>query len=227
MSTSHPIDARPRGLPSEEEIRSLPTTPLRVMVSACLGGRPCTFDATSCGDHQVINELMALPNFHSVLFCPEEYAFGCPRELCNIVAGDGFAVLDGQARVETHDGQDWSEGMIRAADRMLEVAREERIDLAILLDISAACGTTTIYDGHRDNKNYRKGPGVCAARLMEAGIGVMSQRDFGSLEILRNHLDPTHRVDESAYDHHRSSWYIEYFELVDITHPLGYPTIDD
>ena len=149
---------------------------------------------------------------YPVLFCPEEYVFGCPRDYCNIVGGDGFDVLTGGATVMSHKGEDWTKGMLKAADRMLEYAQQSRVNLAILLDTSAACGTTVIYDGHRGNKNYRQGPGVCAARLIEAGIAVMGQRDFGSLEILLNHLDPTHVIDETLCDHYKSQWYTEYFE---------------
>jgi hypothetical protein len=69
-----------------------------------------------------------------------------------------------------------------------------------------------IYDGDRDRKLYRQGPGVCAARLIEAGIPVISQRDLRSLEILHHHLDPTHVVDPAARDHHEGDWYRDYFE---------------
>ncbi len=204
--------ARPRGLLTEDEIRALPITPLRVLVSACVGGRPCGADATTYGSFPTTNRLLGMRKVYPVLFCPEEYVFGCPRDYCNIVGGDGFDVLAGSARVLSHEGVDWTKGMIKAANRMLEYAQQSRVNLAILLDTSAACGTTVIHDGHRDDKNYRQGPGVCAARLVEAGIAVMSQRDFRSLEILLNHLDPTHIIDETPSDHYQSQWYSEYFE---------------
>jgi hypothetical protein len=68
-----------------------------------------------------------------------------------------------------------------------------------------------IYEGHRDNKNYRRGMGVCTAKLIEAGIPVLSQRDFYSLERLHKHLDPSHEIAMDARDHHRGDWYLEYF----------------
>lgn len=156
-------------------------------------------------------ELIAVPNVHAVRFCPEDFSFGTPREVCNIHGGDGHDVLAGRARVLTHSGEDWTEGMVAAAQEMLRLAREHDVHLAILLDISAACGSQVIYDGHRDERRYRKGPGVCAALLMENRIKVIAQRDHRSLGLLRRKLDPGYQLDETAVDHHETAWYREYF----------------
>jgi uncharacterized protein YbbK (DUF523 family) len=50
-----------------------------------------------------------------VKFCPEEYSFGSPREMCDIHGGTGMDVLDGKAKVLSDSGIDWSEGMIKAS----------------------------------------------------------------------------------------------------------------
>ena len=62
--------------------------------------------------------------------------------------------------------------MIKAADKMLEIAQKEAIELAILMDISAACGSQVIYDGNRlsENKVYQIGAGVSAAQLIRNGF---------------------------------------------------------
>jgi uncharacterized protein YbbK (DUF523 family) len=39
--------------------------------------------------------LIRLPNVRAINFCPEEFVFGTPREVCNIYGGDGFDVLAG------------------------------------------------------------------------------------------------------------------------------------
>ncbi|MCB0625881.1 MAG: DUF523 domain-containing protein, partial [Saprospiraceae bacterium] len=141
-------------------------------------------------------------------------SFGSPREMCDIHGGDGRDVLRGKARVLTESGVDWTDGMIRAAERMLDVARRERVELAVMMDISAACGSQVIYDGNRfaPEKKYQIGAGVAAALLLENGFQVISQRDFASLEILYAKIDPQHVADESAIDHHETDWYRGYFE---------------
>lgn len=61
---------------------------------------------------------------------------------------------------------------------MLEIAKRENIELAVMMDASAACGSQVIYDGNRfsENKIYQIGAGVSAAQLMRSGFKVISQR---------------------------------------------------
>ena len=188
--------------------------PLRVLVSACLTGVACGFDGTADGEYPSVLRLLSYDTVRLIRFCPEEFSFGSPREMCDIHGGDGRDVLRGKARVLTESGVDWTDGMIRAAERMLDVARRERVELAVMMDISAACGSQVIYDGNRfaPEKKYQIGAGVAAALLLENGFQVISQRDFASLEILYAKIDPQHVADESAIDHHETDWYRGYFE---------------
>lgn len=192
--------------PSKEE-------PLRVLISACLGGQKCGYDGTSNGEYPQMYPLLASPLLKIVPFCPEEFSFGSPREMCDIYGGNGMDVLEGKAKVLTPSGQDWSQGMIDAAEKMLQIAQENQVELAIMMDISAACGSTVIYDGNRfsDNKVYQIGTGVCAAKLILGGIRVISQRDFKSLEKLRKLIDPDYVINENAIDHHQTEWYLQNF----------------
>ena len=57
----------------------------------------------------------------TVAFCPEDLAFGTPREISDIHGGTGFDVLDGQARVLSESGRDWTAAMLEAAHAMLKV----------------------------------------------------------------------------------------------------------
>jgi len=187
--------------------------PLRVLVSACLTGILCGVDGTANGEYPSVLKLMEYDIVKLTRFCPEDFSFGTPREMCDIYGGTGMDVLEGNAKVLTPSGADWTEGMIRAAERMLEIAQKERIELAVMMDISAACGSQVIYDGNRysENKVYQIGAGVCAARLMKAGYKVISQRDYASLELLYNKLDPAHVINAAVVDHHETAWYREYF----------------
>jgi uncharacterized protein YbbK (DUF523 family) len=190
-----------------------PENPLRLLLSACLTGILCGYDGTANGTYPSALKLLNYPNVHITRFCPEDFSFGTPREMCDIHGGHGMDVLDGKAKVLAESGLDWTEGMIQASIRMLEVAREKDIELAILMDVSAACGSQVIYKGSRfaENKVYQIGAGVCAAQLMRNGFQVISQRDFASLEILYNKIDPSHAINPAAIDHHEHPWYTSYF----------------
>lgn len=183
--------------------------PLRVLVSACLTGITCGYDGTANGEYPSVLRLLSFPNVRLVRFCPEEFSFGSPREMCDIHGGTGEDVLNGHAKVLTDSGIDWTAGMIRGAEKMLETARSEQVELAVMMDISAACGSQVIYNGNRfaENKQYQIGAGVAAALLMRNGFKVISQRDYASLEILYNKLDPAHVVNVEAKDHHETEWY--------------------
>ncbi len=98
---------------------------------------------------------------------------------------------------------------------MLKIARNENIELAVLMDISASCGSQVIYNGNRldVNKVYQIGAGVAAALLIRNGFKVISQRDHASLEILYSKLNPKHQIDTAKIDHHETDWYIKYFAI--------------
>jgi uncharacterized protein YbbK (DUF523 family) len=193
--------------------RFTPEKPLKLLVSACLGGTPCGVDGSTNGEYPWIRKLIALPNVRTVSLCPEHYSFGTPRATPDIADGTGFDVLDGRARVLNEKGEDWTDGMIRGAQAMLELARASAVDLAVLMDMSAACGSQVISDGSRftADRKYRQGPGVAAALLLRNGFRVISQRDFRALERLYELLDPTHAANPAARDHHETDWYIKTF----------------
>jgi len=187
--------------------------PLRILMSACLAGIRCGYDGTANGEYPSALKILSYDTAKVFRFCPEEFSFGSPREMCDIHGGNGFDVLDGRARVLTETGADWTDGMICASEKMLEIARREQVELAVMMDISAACGSQVIYDGNRfaENKLYRAAAGVCAAQLLRSGFQVISQRDYASLEILYNKLDAAYVIDTAKTDHHETEWYRQYF----------------
>lgn len=166
---------------------------------------------TSYGEYALPLRILALPNVRAVSFCPEDSQFGTPRELCNIHGGTGFDVLDGRARVLTESGADWTDKMLVAAHEMLALAQRNAIHLALLMDISAACGSQVIYDGIRANQKYQRGAGVCAALLIRNGFKVVSQRDDRTLHAILHKLDPAQPIEHDAVDHHEREWYRTYF----------------
>ena len=194
--------------PTQEE-------PLRILMSACLAGTSCGYDGTTNGEYPSAAKLLNYKNVKIIRFCPEEYSFGTPREMCDIHGGTGNDVLDGKAKVLTESGTDWTEGMIKASEKMLQIAVNEKVELAVLMDISAACGSQVIYNGNRfsENKIYQIGAGVSAAQLLRNGFKVISQRDFASLEILYSIIDDSHQIDPTKVDHHQIEWYKSYFRM--------------
>ena len=191
-----------------------PDRPLRILMSACLTGITCGYDGTANGSYPTALKLLGYDNVKITRFCPEDFSFGTPREMCDIHGGTGLDVLAGRAKVLSDSGRDWSEGMIKASEKMLEIAREEDIELAVMMDISAACGSQVIYDGNRfaENKVYQVGAGVCAAQLMRNGFKVISQRDLASLELLYSKLDSKYQIDPTKKDHHETDWNKDYFK---------------
>lgn len=189
--------------------------PLRILMSACLSGMLCGYDGTANGEYPSALKLLNRDNVKIVKFCPEDFSFGTPREMCDIHGGTGSDVLDGKAKVLTESGMDWTDGMIKASEKMLEIAIKENIELAVMMDISAACGSQVIYDGNRfaDDKIYQIGAGVCAAQLLRNSFKVISQRDFASLEILYSKIDSSHQIDKTKLDHHQIDWYRNYFNI--------------
>ena len=205
-------------MPNKEYIRKLrsPTNsdPLRILVSSCLIGVKCGVDGDDYGEYPSVLKLLDYDNVKLIQFCPEDFSFGTPREMCDIHGGDGSDVLDGRAKVLTSSGVDWTDGMVRASEKMLQVARENDVELAVMMDVSAACGNHVIYDGDRyaENKKYQIGMGVCGARLSRAGYRIISWREYESLEILYSRIDPSHVMDKAAKDFDQQEWYLGYFK---------------
>lgn len=189
--------------------------PLRILMSACLAGLTCGYDGTANGEYPSALKLLRYENVKIIKFCPEEFSFGTPREMCDIHGGTGFDVLKGKAKVLTETGKDWTEGMIKASEKMLEIAKNEGVELAVMMDVSAACGSQVIYSDNRfaENKMYQIGTGVSAAQLLKNGFKVISQRDFASLELLYSKIDSNHIIEENLKDHHETEWYKSYFKI--------------
>jgi uncharacterized protein YbbK (DUF523 family) len=187
--------------------KATPEAPLRVLLSGCLAGWKCGVDGTDNGV-----SFVALPNVRLFPFCPEEHAMGTPRTTPDIDGGDGVDVLAGRATVRDEHGADLTAAMIEGAKAMLAFARANDVELALLTDMSAACGSQVISLGSRFAmpRRYQKGVGVATALLLEAGIPALSQRDFRTLERLRAHLDPTHVPNADARDHHEHAWTLEH-----------------
>jgi uncharacterized protein YbbK (DUF523 family) len=186
--------------------------PWRVLLSGCMAAWPCGVDGHDYGMPRLRPKWLDSPLVALVPFCPEDVGLGTPRPMPDLHGGDGFAVLDGRARVLDPDRNDLTEGMLAGARAMLAVARERRVDLAVLTDASAACGSQVISLGCRfdEPRRHQRGVGVATAMLLRAGVPVVSWRDFHTLARLHRRIDPTVEIPAEARDHHESAWVLEH-----------------
>ena len=146
-----------------------------IMVSACLAGINCKYNGENNYCPSLCTRLASHPHF---LVCPE--TLGClpiPRMPAEIYGGDGDDVLDGRARVITSQGDDVTNAFIQGARACWELARLNRVSLAILKSNSPSCGCGRIYDGSF-SRRLRPGDGVAAALLRRNGVKIISEKDF-------------------------------------------------
>ncbi len=194
-----------------------------MLISACLMGQPCGVEGTDYGLGALRPTWLDDPRVRLHPFCPEDHGLGTPRTMPDLHGGDGFAVLDGTARVLDEHRTDLTEALLAGARAMLELARERAVDFAVLTDRSGACGSQVISIGCRFEEPvlHRRGVGVATALLLRHGIPVVSQRDPRTLGLLGSRLDPKHAPGPDVVDHHESAWVLRNLPLRGIPEPPG------
>lgn len=185
--------------------------PWRVLISGCIFGWNVAVDGTTYGLDRERPPWLDSPLVEMIPFCPEDFELGTPRSMPDLHGGDGFAVLDGSARVLDPKGEDLTSQILAGAEAMAQLAQQREVDFAFLTDRSGTCGSQVISIGCRlvEPVQHQKGVGVAAARLLRDGVQVVSQRDFRTLEFLRCKLERDDFPDESLLDHHQHPWVIE------------------
>ncbi|MEV7278907.1 DUF523 domain-containing protein [Streptomyces sp. NPDC093111] len=140
-----------------------------VLVSACLRGVPCRYDArdkpSAALDARLAGRVV-------VPFCPERAGgLPTPRRPAELVGGDGHDVLDGTAKVVDDRGGDVTAEFLSGARLALALARETGCAEAVLMPRSPSCGRGRVYDGTFGG-GLVPGDGVTAALLERHGITV-------------------------------------------------------
>jgi uncharacterized protein YbbK (DUF523 family) len=183
-----------------------------VLISGCLFGWGCGVDGTDYGMGGAGPAWLYGPLVRLVPFCPEQEGLGTPRPMPDLHDGDGVAAVEGTARVLDPDGNDLTAGMLTGARAMVAHAVAERVDWALLTDMSAACGSQVISLGCRFDqpRRFQKGVGVATALLLAAGVPVVSQRDFRTVARLGRRVDPGVAVGDDLRDHHEHPWVLEH-----------------
>ena len=131
-----------------------------ILVSACLAGFRCRYDAKVMVDESIV---ALIRSGKAIPVCPEALGgLPCPRVPCERTA---------TGHVMAKDGMDRTDAFTRGADEVLRLARLYDCDRAILKARSPSCGKGRIYDGTFSG-TLTDGNGVTAELLERNGIAV-------------------------------------------------------
>ena len=140
----------------------------KILVSACLMGRPTRYDAKSV----LYDGISALSEKYDIIeVCPEVLGgLPTPRTPSERV---GDAVM-------MRDGRDVSAEFYLGAQRAYEACVLHNIKKAVLKEKSPSCGSGKIYDGSFSG-SLCDGYGVCAEYLISRGISVYGESRISEL----------------------------------------------
>ena len=164
----------------------------RILVSACLLGRPVRYDGTGRRSDDTLFRRWQ-DEGRLVPFCPEVGGgLPVPRPPAEIVGGLGGDVLDGRARVLTRDGADVTSHFVTGAGLALERACAYDVRVAILKKGSPSCGSLEIFDGTFTGRRI-PGEGVTTALLERHGISVFAENAIEAAAARLAELEVIHR----------------------------------
>lgn len=110
-----------------------------------------------------------------VTFCPElAGGFPVPRPPAEILGGQGWDVLAGQAQVIEENGTRVTDYFVRGAQLTLREAQRLGIRVAVLKEGSPSCGVHRLYAGDFSGR-MKEGRGVTTELLEQHGIRVFSE----------------------------------------------------
>jgi uncharacterized protein YbbK (DUF523 family) len=149
-----------------------------IIVSACIAGKNCRWNGKNKEDARIKK---MVESGEAIAACPEELGgLPTPRKPCGMFAGTGADVISGNAKVESvDDGEDFTEPFVKGAEEFLKIARENKIDTAVMYtpSPSCGCGRTWKLDNALANAIV-EGDGVAAALLRKNGIKVVAHDEF-------------------------------------------------
>lgn len=135
------------------------------MVSACLLGENCKYN---CGNNLNEKVLEYVKGHEVISVCPEVMGgLPTPRVSAEIVKGV----------VTTKDGRNVDKEFRLGAEKALQIAIDNQVDLVILQSRSPSCGSKQIYDGSFSGKRIA-GQGVFAKMLVENEFQIIDVEDL-------------------------------------------------
>ena len=140
----------------------------RVLISACLAGVPCRYDAKP----QAITGLDRLAERCALIpVCPEQLG-GLPTPRTPAEKRGG--------RVLDRNGRDVTRAFESGATQAVRIAKLCGADLALLKSRSPSCGRGLIYDGSFSGRLV-PGDGVTAKSLLSIGLPVYTEEELDAL----------------------------------------------
>lgn len=155
---------------------------IKLLMSACLVGQCCRYDARSVPSI-VDKRLHYMLNTGQVaVLCPECSAgLDTPRDPAEIEAGKTAEdVLNGKAKVLTNTGKDVTEFYLRGAENFVALAKKHNVRIAVLKSKSPSCGVHDVYDGTHTGKLI-PGQGVVACALAKIGTALYDEHKINEV----------------------------------------------
>ncbi|MCK5184867.1 MAG: DUF523 domain-containing protein [Candidatus Heimdallarchaeota archaeon] len=147
-----------------------------IIVSACLLGINCVFDGSS---NKNIRILELMEKHLLIPVCPEQLGgLSTPRDPQDIIQGSGEDVLLGNAIVVTINGKDVTENFKKGASEVLEVAKLNKVKIAVFKENSPSCGVHFIFNVKQNQKFKSLVKGVTTALLLENGLRIISEKEL-------------------------------------------------
>ena len=134
-----------------------------ILVSACLAGMKCRYDGNDTFKQDIFDLVL---KGEAIPVCPETMGgLAVPREPAERV-GD---------KVISINGRDVTSEFKKGAEKTLEIALINKIELAILKSKSPSCGVGKIYDGSFTSELV-EGNGMTTELLIKNGIKVINEK---------------------------------------------------
>jgi uncharacterized protein YbbK (DUF523 family) len=153
----------------------------RILVSACLLGRPVRYDGRA---KEPGTDLLARWQAEGRLvpLCPEMAGgLPVPRPAAEIAPGaTAVQVLAGRGRIRTAAGEDVTAAFLDGAAAAVRLAHQAGCRHALLTEGSPSCGVGRVHAGQFDGTTI-PGEGVVAAALRAAGVTVYSHEEADAL----------------------------------------------
>lgn len=137
----------------------------KILVSACLAGIPCNYKGQASPNARIIE---LVKNGEAIPVCPEILAgLSIPRPAVEIKNG----------RAVTKDGKDLTKEFMNGAQKVLEIAKKNHCQTAILKSKSPSCGKAKIHDGTFTDTLIND-DGITAKLLLENNIEVINEEEI-------------------------------------------------
>lgn len=139
-----------------------------IIVSSCLLGLKCRYDACSKEYSEVISYLK---DKSYLPVCPEQMGgLSTPRQPAEIKSLSPLLI-------ENDHGEDVTEAFQLGSDEVVKLIKLHDVELAILKSKSPSCGSNQIYDGSF-TRTLVAGEGLLSKTLRNKGIKVINEEEI-------------------------------------------------